>query len=190
MKVEGTKEFDAPAQLVWDVLNDPSKMAKLLPGRRELRDPGRPPLDGVREGAARHGRAEAELQVREARGAADRVREADRRRARASARSSRWRPSSTSTPDGERTHMDWVADVRVAGPIGSDGPARLPADRQPAGRERAERARGAGRRGEGRRSPMSRDAVRRRVLRRGVGGPRGWPRADRHGASTRPRTHR
>jgi carbon monoxide dehydrogenase subunit G len=24
-------------------------------------------------------------------------------------------------PDGERTHMDWVADVRVAGPIGSMG---------------------------------------------------------------------
>ena len=23
--------------------------------------------------------------------------------------------------DGERTHMDWVADVRVAGPIGSMG---------------------------------------------------------------------
>jgi len=32
VKVEGTKEFDAPPQLVWDVLNDPSKMAKLLPG--------------------------------------------------------------------------------------------------------------------------------------------------------------
>jgi carbon monoxide dehydrogenase subunit G len=32
MKVEGTREFDAPAQVVWDVLNDPSKMAKLLPG--------------------------------------------------------------------------------------------------------------------------------------------------------------
>ena len=32
MKVEGTKEFDAPAQLVWDVLNDPEKMSKLLPG--------------------------------------------------------------------------------------------------------------------------------------------------------------
>ena len=32
MKVEGTKEFDAPAQLVWDVLNDPEKRAKLLPG--------------------------------------------------------------------------------------------------------------------------------------------------------------
>ena len=32
VKVEGLKEFDAPAQLVWDVLKDPSKMAKLLPG--------------------------------------------------------------------------------------------------------------------------------------------------------------
>ena len=32
MKVDGMKEFDAPAQVVWDVLNDPVKMAQLLPG--------------------------------------------------------------------------------------------------------------------------------------------------------------
>ena len=32
MKVDGVKEFDAPAALVWDVLNDPSRMANLLPG--------------------------------------------------------------------------------------------------------------------------------------------------------------
>ena len=32
MKVEGTKEFDAPVELVWDVLMDPERMAKLLPG--------------------------------------------------------------------------------------------------------------------------------------------------------------
>ena len=32
MKVEGTKEFDAPRELVWEVLNDPARMAKLLPG--------------------------------------------------------------------------------------------------------------------------------------------------------------
>ena len=32
MKVEGEKEFDAPAELVWEVLNDPARMAKLLPG--------------------------------------------------------------------------------------------------------------------------------------------------------------
>jgi carbon monoxide dehydrogenase subunit G len=32
VKVDGTKDFDAPAQVVWDVLNDPSKMAQLMPG--------------------------------------------------------------------------------------------------------------------------------------------------------------
>src|SRR5262249_32088602 len=32
VKVEGTKELDAPAALVWAVLEDPARMAKLLPG--------------------------------------------------------------------------------------------------------------------------------------------------------------
>src|SRR5207249_4280407 len=32
VKVEGVKEFDAPAQTVWDVLMDPSRISKLLPG--------------------------------------------------------------------------------------------------------------------------------------------------------------
>ena len=32
MKVEGTKSFEAPRPVVWEVLNDPERMAKLLPG--------------------------------------------------------------------------------------------------------------------------------------------------------------
>jgi carbon monoxide dehydrogenase subunit G len=32
MKVEGTRKFDAPQQTVWEVLNDPARMAKLMPG--------------------------------------------------------------------------------------------------------------------------------------------------------------
>ena len=32
MKVEGVKEFDASPQTVWDVLMDPSRISKLLPG--------------------------------------------------------------------------------------------------------------------------------------------------------------
>jgi carbon monoxide dehydrogenase subunit G len=32
VKVEGVKEFEAPPQVVWDVLMDPSRLAKLLPG--------------------------------------------------------------------------------------------------------------------------------------------------------------
>ncbi|HSP72825.1 MAG TPA: SRPBCC domain-containing protein [Gaiellaceae bacterium] len=32
MKVEGTRSFAAPRQVVWDVLNSPEKMAELMPG--------------------------------------------------------------------------------------------------------------------------------------------------------------
>ena len=32
MKVEGVKEFDASPQTVWDVLMDPTRISKLLPG--------------------------------------------------------------------------------------------------------------------------------------------------------------
>jgi carbon monoxide dehydrogenase subunit G len=32
MKVEGTKSFGAPRAVVWEVLNDPERMAKLMPG--------------------------------------------------------------------------------------------------------------------------------------------------------------
>ena len=32
MKVEGTKTFEAPRETVWEVLNDPARMAKTMPG--------------------------------------------------------------------------------------------------------------------------------------------------------------
>jgi uncharacterized protein len=32
MKVEGEREFDAPRATVWTVLNDPSRLAKTMPG--------------------------------------------------------------------------------------------------------------------------------------------------------------
>src|SRR6185295_19468448 len=32
MKVEGTRSFDAPRGTVWEVLNSPERMAKLMPG--------------------------------------------------------------------------------------------------------------------------------------------------------------
>ena len=32
MKVEGTKHFDAPREKVWEVLNDPARLAKTMPG--------------------------------------------------------------------------------------------------------------------------------------------------------------
>ena len=32
MKVEGEKQFEAPRSAVWEVLNDPARMAKTMPG--------------------------------------------------------------------------------------------------------------------------------------------------------------
>ena len=32
MKVEGSKTFEAPRDIVWEVLNDPARMAKTMPG--------------------------------------------------------------------------------------------------------------------------------------------------------------
>jgi carbon monoxide dehydrogenase subunit G len=32
MKLDGTKSFEAPQELVWEVLNDPERMAKTMPG--------------------------------------------------------------------------------------------------------------------------------------------------------------
>ncbi len=32
MKVEGEREFEAPLETVWEVLNDPSRMAQTMPG--------------------------------------------------------------------------------------------------------------------------------------------------------------
>ena len=32
MRVEGEREFEAPREVLWDVMNDPAKMAELMPG--------------------------------------------------------------------------------------------------------------------------------------------------------------
>ena len=120
MKVEGTREFDAPAQLVWDVLNDPSKMAKLLPGvesfdvhdeRRWTANVKIPlGLGGLKMKIDMNKTEErapefARLQVKGQGVGAIVAMETE----------------FNLTPDGDRTHMAWVADVRIAGPIGSMG---------------------------------------------------------------------
>ena len=71
MKLEGTKEFEAPRDVVWSVINDPSKMAKTMPG-----------VESFEIADDTHWSAKVKvplgLGVHEARGAAARVRLAER----------------------------------------------------------------------------------------------------------------
>jgi carbon monoxide dehydrogenase subunit G len=120
VKVEGTREFDAPAQLVWDVLNDPSKMAKLLPGVEsfEIQDERRwtcavkVPLgmgglklnfnfEKLEERPIEYAKLASKGQGVGAIVAME--------------------TQFHLTPNGDKTTMNWEADVRVAGPIGSMG---------------------------------------------------------------------
>jgi len=120
VKVEGTKEFDAPAQLVWDVLNDPSKMAKLLPGVEKFEI-----IDDRRWNASVKvplGMGGLKLNFK-----FEKIEERPIEYAKLASKGQgvgaivAMETEFNLKPDGDRTHMDWVADVRVAGPIGSMG---------------------------------------------------------------------
>jgi carbon monoxide dehydrogenase subunit G len=120
MKVDGTKEFEAPAQVVWDVLNDPSKMAQLLPG-----------VQGFDVQDDKHWTADVKVPLGMG-GLAlkfkfEKTEERPIEYARLSAKGQgvgaivNMDTQFHLEPQGERTNMRWEADVRVAGPVGSMG---------------------------------------------------------------------
>ena len=120
MKVEGVKEFDASAQTVWDVLMDPSRISKLLPG-----------VEGFEVQDDRHWSANVKvplgmggLKLKFS------FEKADERPIEYSKLNARGQGVGAIigmdtefhlTAEGERTSMRWVADIHVAGPIGSMG---------------------------------------------------------------------
>ena len=120
MKVEGTKEFNAPAQLVWDVLNDPSKMAKLLPGVEsfEIQDD-------------RHWRANVKipLGLGGLKMSVDftKIEEREPEFAKLQAKGNgvgaimNMETQFHLSEAGGGTHMRWEADVNIGGPVGSKG---------------------------------------------------------------------
>ena len=120
MNVNGTREFDAPAQVVWDVLNDPSKMAKLLPGVEsfEIQDD-------------RHWKAAVKIPLGmgglKLNFQFEKVEERPIEYAKLASKGQgvgaivAMETEFNLTPEGDRTSMAWSADVRIAGPIGSMG---------------------------------------------------------------------
>ena len=125
MKVEGVKEFDAPAQLVWDVLMDPSRISQLLPG-----------VEGFEVQDDHHWSASVKVPLGmgglKLKFSFERADERPIEYAKLNARGqgvgaivamdTEFHLEPQTGPAGsDRTKMKWVADIRVAGPIGSMG---------------------------------------------------------------------
>lgn len=120
MKVEGTKEFAATRELVWSVLNDPSKMAKTMPGVEsfEIADDRhwsakvKVPL-GL--GGLKMSMDFEKLEERELEYAALSC------KGKGVGAMMSMTTTFTLTGDGDTTSMAWEADVKIAGPVGSMG---------------------------------------------------------------------
>jgi len=120
MKVEGVRELDAPVQTVWDVLNDPEQMAKLMPG-----------VESFEVQDDRHWTASVKVPLGMGalalKFAFEKLEERPIEYSKLSAKGQgvgaivSMETDFHLAPDGDKTSMRWEADVRVAGPIGSMG---------------------------------------------------------------------
>ena len=120
MRVEGTKELDAPRDVVWSVLNDPAQMAALMPG-----------VESFEVADEKHWQAKVKIPL----GLGglkmtidfEKLEETAPEFAALRAKGTGVGALLNMTTEfrlseaGERTSMAWAADVKIAGPVGSMG---------------------------------------------------------------------
>jgi carbon monoxide dehydrogenase subunit G len=120
MKVSGERDFQAPRQTVWEVLNDPSQMAKTMPGvesfdiqdDRHWRAHVKIPLGlgGLRMSIDFEKTEERELEFAKLHAKGNGV-----------GAVMNMDTSFELSDAGEATHMKWEADVHLLGPVASMG---------------------------------------------------------------------
>jgi carbon monoxide dehydrogenase subunit G len=120
MNVNGTKEFDASREVVWSVINDPAQMVGLMPGVEsfEIQDANhwtakvKVPLGlgGLKMSIAFEKTEERPLEFAQLNAKGNGV-----------GAMMNMTTSFTLSGEGDHTSMDWVADVKIAGPVGSMG---------------------------------------------------------------------
>ena len=120
MKLEGTREFDAPRDIVWSVIDDPAKMARTMPGVEsfEIQD-------------ARHWSAKVKVPLGlgglKMSIAFEKLEERPPEFSSLNAKGQgvgalmNMTTSFTLSENGDTTSMVWEADVKIAGPVGSMG---------------------------------------------------------------------
>jgi len=120
VKVEGTKEFDAPRETVWGIINDPAKMAQTMPGIESFE------IADDRHWSARVkvplGLGGLRMTIRFEK-LGERPLEFASMRAKGQGVGALMDMTTSFTLSGgsDQTHMQWEADVRLAGPVGSMG---------------------------------------------------------------------
>ena len=120
MNVSGTKELDAPREIVWDVINDPEQMAGLMPGVEEFE---------VQDDRHWSAKVKVPLGLGGLKMTIDFEKLEERPLEFASLNAKgkgvgalmNMTTSFTLSADGDKTSMDWSADVKIAGPVGSMG---------------------------------------------------------------------
>jgi carbon monoxide dehydrogenase subunit G len=120
MKLEGTREFDAPREVVWSVISDPEKMANTMPGVEsfEIKDDRhwnakvKVPLGlgGLKMSISFEKLEERPLEFSSLNAKGQGV-----------GALMNMTTSFTLSGTGEKTSMKWEADVKIAGPVGSMG---------------------------------------------------------------------
>jgi hypothetical protein len=120
MKLEGTKEFDAPREVVWSVINDPSKMAKTMPGVESFEIADDKHWSAKVKVPLGLGGLKMSIQF-------EKVEERPLEFASLHAKGNgvgalmNMTTAFTLSGEGETTSMAWEADVKIAGPVGSMG---------------------------------------------------------------------
>ena len=120
MRVEGTRTFSAPRDTVWEVLNSPERMAKLMPGVESF---------DVKDDTHWRANVKIPLGLGGMRMTFDFTKLEERQPEFAKLHAKGNGVGAIVSmdtqfhlePQGERTSMRWEADVRVDGPIGSMG---------------------------------------------------------------------
>ena len=121
MRVEGTRTFEAPRETVWEVLNSPERMAKLMPGVESF---------DVKDDAHWRANVKIPLGLGGMRMTFDftKLEERQPEYAKLHAKGngvgaivSMDTAFDLAEADGGGTQMKWQADVKIAGPVGSMG---------------------------------------------------------------------
>ena len=120
MNVSGTKEFDAPRETVWSVLDDPAQMAQCMPGVESFE---------IKDDRRWQAKVKVPLGLGGLKMTVDFEKMEERKPEFASLNAKgkgvgammNMTTNFTLREVGSGTAMDWTADVKIAGPVGSMG---------------------------------------------------------------------